>query len=100
MSCWKECAHVSNLSANTSPKRFEPVSGEKIGGLGEHTVPYKTNEGIQRCITFRSASVVKTLISMLEAVRVGDIVALDEKNLYIRNTSDGTMINLDVNHGV
>ena len=41
--------HVSNSSAKHHQR-----------GLGEKNVPFKTNERIQRCITFRGASVVKT----------------------------------------
>ena len=63
-------------------------------------IPFKTNEGIQRCITFRSANVVKPLISMQKVVRAGNVVVLDEKNPHIRNTRDGTVIKLDVHSGV
>ena len=66
----------------------------------EKSNPFKTNEGVQRCITFRSAIVVKPLISMLKVVRAGNNVVLDEQNPHIRNTRDGTMINLDVNNDV
>ena len=59
-----------------------------------------SNEGIQRCITFRSASVVKLFISMQKVVRAGNIVVLDEKNPHIRNIRDGTVIKLDVSNGV
>ena len=59
-----------------------------------------TNEGIQRCITLRSASVVKLFFSMQNVVRAGNNVVLDEKNLHIPNFRDGTMIKLDVNNGV
>ena len=34
-------------------------------------IPFNTNEGIQRCMTFRSADVVKPLISMQKVVRTG-----------------------------
>ena len=63
-------------------------------------IPFKTNEGIQRCITFGSANVVKPLISMQKVVRAGNIVVLDETNPHIRNIRDGTVIKLDVNNGV
>ena len=53
-----------------------------------------------RGTTFRSANVVKSLISMQKVVRAGNIVVLDEKNPHIRNTRDGTVIKLDVNNGV
>ena len=67
--------------------------------MGEKNIPFKTNEGIQRCITFRSANVVKPLISMQKVVRAGNIVVLDEMNPHIRNTRDGT-VKLYVNNGV
>ena len=60
----------------------------------------ETNEGVQSCITFRSANVVKPLTSMQKVVRAGNIVVLDEKNPHIRNTRDGTVIKLDVNNGI
>ena len=84
----------------TSPKKFVAANGEQIKDLGEKSIPFETNEGVQRCITFRSANVVKPLISMQKVVRAGNIVVLDEKNPHIRNTRDGTVIKLDVNNGV
>ena len=91
--------HVK-LERKTSPKKFVAANGEQIKDLGEKSIPFKTNEGIQRCITFRSAKVVKPLISMQKVVRAGNIVVLDEKNPHIRNTRDGTVIKLDVNNVV
>ena len=41
-----------------SPKRFVAANAEQIRDMGEQNIPFKTNEGIQRCITFRCASVV------------------------------------------
>ena len=38
--------------------------------------------------------------SMQKVVRAGNTVVLDEHNLHIRNTRDGTVIKLDVNSGV
>ena len=67
------------------------ANGEQIKDLGEKNIPFKTNEGIQRCITFRSANVVKPLISVQKVVRAGNVVVLDEKNPHIRNTRDGTV---------
>ena len=68
--------------------------------MGEENIPFQTNEGIQRCVTLRSANVVKPLISMQKVVRAGNIVVLDDKNPHIRNIRDGTVIKLDVNNGV
>ena len=48
--------------------------------MSEKTIPFKRPEEIQRCITFRSASVVKPPISIQNVVRAGNIVVLDEKN--------------------
>ena len=50
------------LKRKTSPKKFVAANGEQIKDLGEKKIPFKTNEGIQRCITFRSANVVKPFI--------------------------------------
>ena len=68
--------------------------------MDEKRIPFKTNEGIQRCITFRSANVGTPLISMQNVVRAGNTVVLEEKNPHIRNIWDGTVIKLDVNNGV
>ena len=88
--------HVK-LERKTSPKKFVAANAEQIKDLGEKNIPFKTNEGIQRCITFRSANVVKPLMSMQKVVRAGNVVVLDEKNPHIRNTRDGTVIKLDAN---
>ena len=55
--------HVE-LERKTSPKKFVAANGEQIKDLGEKSIPFKTNEGVQRCNTFRSVNVVKPLISM------------------------------------
>ena len=73
------------LERKTSLKRFVAANGQQIRVLGEKTVPFKTTEGIQRCITLRSASDVKPFISRQEVVRAGNTVVLDEKNPHIRN---------------
>ena len=61
---------------------------------------HETNVRIQTCMTFRSASDAKPIISMQKVVRARSIVVLDEKNPHIRNIRDGTMIKMDVNNGV
>ena len=88
--------HVK-LERETLPKKFVAANKEQIKDLGEKSIPFKTNEGVQRCITFRSANDVKPFISMQKVVRAGNIVVLDEKNAHIRNTRDATVIKLDVN---
>ena len=57
------------LERKTTPKKFVAANGEQIRDLVEKTIPLKTNEGIQRCITFRSANVVKPTFSMQKVVR-------------------------------
>ena len=47
------------LERKTTPKKFVAANGEQIKDLGEKTIPFKTSEGIQRCITFSSTNVVK-----------------------------------------
>ena len=91
--------HVK-IERKTPSKKFVAANGEQIKDLGAKRIPFKTNEGVQRCITFRSANVVKPLISMQKVVQAGNTVVLDEKNPHIRNTRDGTVIKLDVNNGV
>ena len=88
------------IERKTSPKKLPAASGEQIRDLGEKKLPFKTNEGIQRCITFRSASVVNPLISRQKVVRAGNVVVLDEKNLHMRIIRDGTTIKLEANNGV
>ena len=88
---------MSNSSAKHQ-KRFVAWSSEHIRGLGEKNVPIRTNEGIQRCITFRGASVVKPFVSIQKVVPARNIFVLDEKNTHIRNIRDGTVIKLDVNN--
>ena len=88
--------HVK-IERKTPLKKFVAANGEQIKDLGAKRIPFKTNEGVQRCITFRSANVVKPLISMQKVVQAGNTVVLDEKNPHIRNTRDGTVIKLDVN---
>ena len=87
------------LERKTSPKEFVAANGEQIRDLGEKKMPFKTYEGIQRCIAFRSASVVKPPISMQKVVRAGNVVVLNERNPHIRSIRDGTM-KLDANNGV
>ena len=84
----------------TSPKRFVAVNGEQNRDLGEKNIPFKTHEGIQRCITFRSATVVKLFKTMQKLAPAGHIVLLDEKSPHIRNIRDGTVIKMDANNGV
>ena len=91
--------HVK-LERKTSPKKSVAANGDQIKDLGEKSIPFKTNEGIQRCITFRECECCQTSLSKRKVVRAGTIVVLDEKNPYIRNTRDGTVIKLDVNNGV
>ena len=91
--------HVK-LELKTSLKKFVAAIGEQIKDLGQKSIPFKTNEEFQRCTTFRSANVVKPLVSMQKVVRAGNVVVLDEKNPHIRNTRDGKVIKMDVNNGV
>ena len=91
--------HVK-IEHKTPLKKFVAANGEQIKDLGAKRIPFKTDEGVQRCITFRSANVVKPLISMQKVVHAGNTVVLDEKNPHIRNTRDGTVTKLDVNNGV
>ena len=49
---------------------------------------------------FRSANVVKPLISMRKFAQAGNVVVLDEKKPHIRNERDGAVIKLDVDNGV
>ena len=50
------------------------ANGEQIRDLGEKISPFKKIEGIHRCNTFRSASVVKHRSSTQKVVQLGDTV--------------------------
>ena len=63
-SCRPRDARNDEVERKTTPKKFVAADGEQIKDLGEKPIPNKTNEGIPRCITFRSANVVKPFISM------------------------------------
>ena len=65
------------VDRKTATKKFVAADGEQIRDLGEKIIQLKTNEGIHRCTTFRSASVVKPLISMQKVVRAGNTVVLE-----------------------
>ena len=88
------------LDRTSTTKKFVAASGEQIKDSGGKTIPCKFAEGVRRCIEFRSASVVKPLISMRKVVHAGNVVVMDEENPHIRDNRDGTVIRLDVNNGV
>ena len=88
------------LDRTSTTKKFVAANGERIKDLGVRTIPFKSVEGVHRCIKLRSASVVKPLILMGKVMQAGNFVVLDEKNPHIRNNRDGTVIKLDVNNGV
>ena len=55
--------------SKTAREKVVPASGQRIRDLGVKTsLLFETNDGIHRCITFRSAGMVKPLISMQKAV--------------------------------
>ena len=56
------------LERKTARKKFVAANGEQIRDLGVKTNPLKTDEEIHMCSTFRSASVVTSLISMQKVV--------------------------------
>ena len=41
------------LERKTAPKKAVAANGEQFRDLGDETIPFKTNEGIQKCIAFR-----------------------------------------------
>ena len=86
------------LDCTSAGKKFVAGNGEKIEDLGEKTIPFKTAEGVHRCIKFRSASVVNPLISMRRVVQAGNVAVLDEKIPHTRNIRDGTVVKLDMNN--
>ena len=88
------------LDRTSTTKKFVAANGENIQDMCEKTIPFKSLEGVHRCIKFRSANVVKPLISLEKVEAAGNVVVLDEKNPHFQNNRDGTVIKLDVNSGV
>ena len=89
------------LDRTSTAKKFVAANGERIiKDLGEKTLPFKSSKEVHRCRKFRSANVVKPLISMRHVVQAGNVVVLDVKNPHKRNNRDGTVIKLDVNNEV
>ena len=86
------------LDRTSAPKKFVAANGERIKDLEEKTIPFKSVDGVHRCTKFRSASVVKTVISTRKVVQAGNVVVLDGKNP--RDNRDGAVIKLDVSNGV
>ena len=62
------------LDRTSTTKKFVAAAGERIRELGEKTIPFKFVEGVHNCIKFRSANVVKPLISMRKVVQAGNVV--------------------------
>ena len=79
MLCRQRCFTRVKLDRTIATKKFVAANGEKIKDLGEKSIPCKSVEGVHRCIKFRSASVVKPLISMRKVVQAGNVVVLDEE---------------------
>ena len=88
------------LARTNTTKKFVAANGERIKDLGEKTILIKSVGGAHRCMKFRSANVVKPLISMRKVVQDANVVVLDENNPHIRNNRHGTVVKLDVNSGV
>ena len=87
------------LDRTSTTKIFSAADGERIQDLGERR-PYHSWKDRTGTLKFRSANVVKPLISMRKVVQAGNVVVLAEKNPHIRNKRDGTAIKLDVNNSV
>ena len=78
----------------TAPQKFVATNCGHITDLEGKTSPFKTHEGFHRCTTLRSANVGKLVIPMQKVCGAGNIVVLDVKDPHIRNTRDGTMIDV------
>ena len=79
------------LERKTSPRKFVAVNGEQIKDLGEKNIPFKTNEGIQRCISFRSANVVKPSFqcnrsseqeTLLKRIRTSEALGTEQRSSW------------------
>ena len=88
------------LNCSSTTKKIVMTNGEMNKDLGEKAIPFKSVEGVHRCMKFRSANVVKPLISLRKVVQAGNVEMLDETNPHLRNIRDGTVIKLDVNNVV
>ena len=71
----------------STTKKFVASNGERTKDSGEKTIPFKSVEGVHGCMKFRSASVVKPLISMRKVEQTGNVVVLNEKNPHIPKKS-------------
>ena len=81
--------HVK-LERKTPLKKFVAANGEQIKDLGAKRIPFKTNKGIQRCITFGSANVVKpsfqrqrsswreTLLCWMKRIRTSETFGMEQ----------------------
>ena len=66
------------LDRTSGTKTFVAANGERIKDLGDKTIPFKSVEGVHRCIKFMSANVANPLISMRKVMQAGIVVVLDE----------------------
>ena len=88
----KKFAHESLLSVENN----SCASPRKIKEVKDNWVTIRATMGtgatghVMPCKEFRSANVVKPLISMREDVRAGNVVVLDEKNRHFRKLSSWT----------
>ena len=57
--------HVK-LERKTPSKKFVAANGEQIKNLGEKSIPFKTNEGVQRCIKLETCLCWTTRIRIFE----------------------------------
>ena len=51
------------LDRTSTAKKFVAAIGERVKDSGEKTAPFKSVEGVHRCLNFRSANVVKLAMS-------------------------------------
>ena len=89
------------LDRTSTTKKFVEAIWKNDQRLGVRK-PYRPSP-LMECTgasKFRSANVVKPLISMRKVVQAGNVAVLDEKNPHIRNNRNGTVIKQDVNNCV
>ena len=74
------------LERKTSPKKFVAANGEQIKDLDEKSIPFNTNEGVQRCTTFRSANVVKPLTFCTRSSDLETLLCWTEKSAHSKHS--------------
>ena len=70
---------------------YASATGEPIPNLGEQQLPFATEEGSMRAMTFQAAPVAKPLGSVKRICQAGHYVIFGEDGSYIVNKATGEL---------